>query len=289
MPECKVCFHHCRLNEGQLGLCLARRGTDTGVVCDNYGKLTALALDPIEKKPLYHFHPGSFILSVGSYGCNLRCPFCQNSDISYSDTSRMMAEDEESSRHTRYMAPDELALLALQEKTRGNIGVAFTYNEPLVGYEYVRDAAREVKGKGMHTVLVTNGTATREVEDELLPVIDAMNVDLKAFNDDFYDNLIHGSRQMTMDFIARAAEYGCHVEATCLIIPGENDSPQEMESLASWLKEVGAKCGTDIPLHITRFFPRFNMTDRAPTDVGLIYDLCEVAHRHLKYVHAGNV
>ncbi len=289
MPECNVCFHHCRLNEGQLGLCLARRGSAGSVVCDNYGEVTGLALDPIEKKPLYHFHPGSVILSVGSYGCNLRCPFCQNNEISYSDVARSMAEGRGDLRQTRHISPEVLAELALNEKEHGNIGVAFTYNEPLVGYEYVRDAAIEVKKRGMYTALVTNGTATREIEDELLPYIDAMNVDLKAFSDTFYDDLIRGSRQMTMDFIAHAVECGCHVEVTCLIIPGENDSPEEMDELAKYLADIGEKNHTDVPLHITRFFPRFNMTDRPATDVALIYGLCDVARRHLKYVHAGNV
>ncbi len=289
MPECNVCFHHCNLNEGQLGLCLARRGTATAVVCDNYGRITGLALDPIEKKPLYHFHPHSYILSVGSYGCNLRCPFCQNSEISYSDTAKAMAEGSPSIRGIRQVDPVTLAELALGEKENGNIGIAFTYNEPLVGWEFVRDAAFEAKKRGLSTVLVTNGTASGEVQKELLPVIDAMNVDLKAFTDSFYDDLIHGSRGMTMDFISRAVEYGCHVEVTCLIIPGENDSPDEMAGLASFLGELGARNNTDIPLHITRFFPRYNMTDRSPTDISLIYELCEVAGQYLKYVHAGNV
>ncbi len=272
-----------------MGLCLARRGTAEGVVCDNYGEVTGLALDPIEKKPLYHFYPGSVILSVGSYGCNLRCPFCQNNEISYSDVAKSMAEGRDGFRQTRHIEPEVLAELALGEKEHGNIGVAFTYNEPLVGYEYVRDAAREVKKRGMYTALVTNGTATREIDDELLPYIDAMNVDLKAFSDRFYDDLIRGSRQMTMDFITHAVEQGCHVEVTCLIIPKENDSPDEMDELAKYLADLGAKNNTDVPLHITRFFPRFNMTDRPATDVGLIYELCDVARRHLKYVHAGNV
>ena len=289
MSECNVCFHHCDLKEGQLGLCLARRGTRDGVVCDNYGRVTGLALDPIEKKPLYHFHPGSFILSVGSYGCNLRCPFCQNNEISYSQVAGMMAERSDGIRNVKNISPATLAELALAEKENGNIGVAFTYNEPLVGWEYVRDAAREVKSRGMHTVLVTNGTATAGVEDELLTYIDAMNVDLKAFNDSFYKDLIHGDRQMTMDFISRAVSHGCHVEVTCLIIPGENDSPDEIDSLAVFLKDLGEKNHTDIPLHITRFFPRFNMTDRGPTEVSLIYELCDVARQHLKYVHPGNV
>lgn len=287
MAKCGVCFHHCDLSDGQQGLCMARRGSADGVICDNYGRLTALALDPIEKKPLYHFHPKSMILSVGSYGCNLRCPFCQNHGISYSDEVRLTSETPED--YTRYADPVTLAELALREKENGNIGVAFTYNEPLVGYEYVRDTAREVKARGMSTVLVTNGTATREVEDEILPCIDAMNVDLKAFSDEYYSDLIHGDRRMVIDFITRAVEYGCHVEVTTLIIPGENDSHEEMEELASFLADLGEKNGCDIPLHITRFFPRYNMTDRPATDIADIIGLCAVAQKHLKYVHPGNI
>ncbi len=288
MAECNVCFHHCKLNEGQRGLCLARQGTADGVVCSNYGLITGLALDPIEKKPIYHFHPGSYILSVGSYGCNLRCPFCQNYEISYSDETRQLSEGN-GNRSLRQVTPQVLAELALEEKANGNIGVAFTYNEPMVGYEFVRDTAREVKKRGMATVLVTNGTATREVEDEILPYIDAMNVDLKAFTDHFYKDLIHGDRRMVMDFIEHAVENGCHVEVTTLIIPGENDSPEEMEELSSYLAGIEKKSGRDIPLHITRFFPRFKMTDRGATDVDRLFMLCDIAKKNLKYVHPGNV
>ena len=277
MAECGVCFHRCKLSEGQVGLCLARRCEGDRVICDNYGKLTGLALDPIEKKPLYHFHPGSRILSVGSYGCNLRCPFCQNSDISYSDNVMNI--------QTRFVSPQKLAELADRERINGNIGVAFTYNEPMVGYEYVRDAAKEVKQRGMAMVLVTNGTATPEAEDEIIPYIDAMNVDLKAFSDTFYSDLIKGDRRMVMDFIERAVDRGCHVEVTTLIIPGENDSEEEMAELSGYLSGIDK----DIVLHITRFFPRFNMTDKAPTPVEKVLSLCDVARQRLKNVYPGNI
>ena len=279
MAICEVCFHHCNLEDGKLGLCFARRGEGDRVVCDNYGMVTSIALDPIEKKPLYHFHPGSRILSVGSYGCNLRCPFCQNFEISYSDTVK------NGKVGVHYVSPDELVRISLDEKVRGNIGVAFTYNEPLVGYEYVRDAAKAVKAAGQSTVLVTNGTATSRVEDELLPYIDAMNVDLKAFSDHFYDKLIGGNRQMVMDFIKKAVEYGCHMEVTTLIIPGENDSEEEMSELSGFISDIDE----NIVLHITRFFPRYHMTDRGPTDVTRLLRLCEIARKKLNFVYPGNV
>ena len=169
---CQVCMHRCTLSSGQTGLCGARKNENGKIVCANYGRITSLALDPIEKKPLKHFRPGSLILSVGSYGCNLRCPFCQNHEISMAG---------EGDVHSPYVPPQRLADLALEWKERaGNIGIAYTYNEPLVGWEYVRDTARLVKENGMANVLVTNGTAAPEILEELLPLIDAMNIDLKG-------------------------------------------------------------------------------------------------------------
>ena len=177
---CPVCLHHCRLMDGQYGRCGARKNENGKIICDNYGKVTALALDPIEKKPLRHFFPGSMILSVGSYGCNLSCPFCQNHEIS-------MARSENTG--WRMMRPEELADLAEDCRGRGNIGVAFTYNEPLAGYEFVRETARLVHERGMKNVLVTNGTAKLPVLEELLPYIDAMNIDLKGFTEEYYRKL----------------------------------------------------------------------------------------------------
>ncbi|MBO5993982.1 MAG: radical SAM protein, partial [Firmicutes bacterium] len=181
--------------------------------------------------------------------------------------------------------------LAYKYRNQGNIGVAFTYNEPLVGYEYVRDTARLIHEKGMKNVLVTNGTASLEILEELKPYVDAMNIDLKGFTDRYYSEVLGGSRQMTMAFIEETVKF-CHVELTTLIVPGENDSEEEIREMTEWiagLKDAeGKTIGSEIPLHISRFFPRFNMTDREATDVGLIYRLAEVARERLKYVYTGN-
>ncbi len=240
---CQVCMHRCTLSPGQTGLCGARKNENGKIVCANYGRITSLALDPIEKKPLKHFRPGSLILSVGSYGCNLRCPFCQNHEISMAG---------EGDVHSPYVPPQRLADLALEWKERdgaGNIGIAYTYNEPLVGWEYVRDTARLVKENGMANVLVTNGTAAPEILEELLPLIDAMNIDLKGFRAEYY-RMLGGDLDTVKTFIARAVT-ACHVELTTLIVPGENDSPEEMEAQARWIADLNP----EIPLHITRFFP----------------------------------
>ena len=216
MAVCKVCFRHCNIPEGGLGFCGARTCTDGEVTAANYGRVTSLALDPIEKKPLARFMPGSYILSAGSYGCNLRCPFCQNYQISWSEEAFRFAERAE------YIPPDELAQIALSCRDRGNIGVAFTYNEPLIGYEYIRDTAKLVHEQGMVNVIVTNGTADLQVLAELAPYIDAMNIDLKGFTDRYYSRVLGGDRAMTMAFIEEAVKH-CHVELTTLIVPGEND------------------------------------------------------------------
>lgn len=276
--KCGTCMHHCSLEPGQRGICRARRNVEGSIRCENYGMVTSLALDPIEKKPLYRFMPGSRILSVGSYGCNLRCPFCQNHEISMADGEESRAE---------YVSPEELTDMALQYRGAGNIGVAFTYNEPLVGWEYVRDTARLVKKAGMKNVLVTNGTASMEVLEELLPLTDAMNIDLKGFTDAYYKKL-GGDLETVKRFIRRAAG-DCHVELTTLVVPGENDSPEEMEAEAEWIASLESGSGPGgIPLHVTRFFPRYRMRDREATDVGQVYRLARTAEKHLKYVFVGN-
>ena len=285
MSTCNVCFRHCNISEGGLGFCGARTCENGEVKAANYGRVTSLALDPIEKKPLARFHPGSYIVSVGSYGCNLRCPFCQNYQISWSEEARRLAKTAE------YIPPEELASIAAQTKNRGNIGVAFTYNEPLIGWEYIRDTAKLVHEQGMYNVIVTNGTASLDVLAELAPYIDAMNIDLKGFTDRYYNDVLGGDRAMTMAFIEEAAKH-CHVELTTLIVPGENDSEDEIREMCAWISSLtdanGCIIGKEIPLHISRFFPRFNMTDRRATDVGLIYRLAEVAREQLTYVYTGN-
>ena len=282
MPVCDVCFRHCKIEENSTGFCGARTCRGGKIAADNYGKLTSVALDPIEKKPLKMFRPGAKILSVGSYGCNLRCPFCQNSSISWSDKAFDLKNTAD------YYSPEEIVKSALQLRDRGNIGIAFTYNEPLIGYEFVRDTARLSKQAGMENVLVTNGTATLKVLDEISPYIDAMNIDLKAFTASFYKNLLDGDFQMVKDFIEGAVQ-SCHVELTTLIIPGENDSEDEMRRLSAWVAGLEKQYKKTIPLHITRFFPSFKLTDKAPTPITTIMKLVESAKENLEFVFPGNV
>lgn len=281
MTECSVCFRHCHIPDGGLGFCGGRTAKNGKVKAFNYGRITSLALDPIEKKPLARFHPGSLILSAGSFGCNLRCPFCQNYEISWSDEAARFAETAES------LQPEELVEIAEATKSRGNIGIAFTYNEPLIGYEFIRDTARLAKEKDLKTVIVTNGTAELTVLEELKPYIDAMNVDLKGFTDNYYKEILGGDRQQVMAFIEAAASF-CHVELTTLIVPGENDSEEEMRELSHWVSCLKEPDGEDIPLHISRFFPRFHMQDRAATPVRTVYHLAEIAREALDYVYTGN-
>ena len=324
MARCNVCFRHCEIPEGKVGFCGARICEDGIVRAANYGVVSALALDPIEKKPLNRFMAGSRILSVGSYGCNLRCPFCQNSEISWSKEALRMASQAmqmtqasqaklKPAPQVTQVTPRQLADTAAYYRSEGNVGLAFTYNEPLIGYEFVRDTAKLVHEAGMVNVLVTNGTAEVEILDEIAPYIDAMNIDLKGFTDRYYEDVLGGNRQMVMRFIERAVQI-CHVELTTLIIPGENDSAEEMREMCAWIASLGgadkavdgsrdgsadgatdeAVCkrgtqrGRDIPLHISRFFPQFHMTDRPATSVKKVYELADVAREQLNYVYTGN-
>ena len=272
---CELCPHHCRLSEGGTGFCGARGNRWGEVVCLNYGQVTSLALDPIEKKPLYHFHPGSVILSLGSYGCNLRCPFCQNYEISQAGEAQV---------RTRSILPGELLALALQTREQyGSIGVAFTYNEPLVSYEYLRDCAQLLRTHGLAVVLVTNGQACAAPLSQLLPLVDAMNVDLKGFSQEFY-TWLQGNLVTTKQTIQMAVAAGVHVEVTTLVIPGRNDSPRAMSDEASWL----ASLSPDLPLHISRYFPRYHC-DIPQTPRHTLAELQHIARRYLHYVYVGNV
>jgi pyruvate formate lyase activating enzyme len=269
---CTTCFHHCVLAPGETGFCRARWNQQGTIVAKNYGQLTALALDPVEKKPLRMFFPGSLVLSAGSYGCNLRCPFCQNSDISQVGNETA----------TEFVSPEELAGKALSLQLQGTIGVAYTYNEPLVGWEYVRDTAKLVRKNGMKNVIVTNGSVLPDVLEEVLPYTDAMNIDLKGFTEKWYKVL--GGDLETVKKAIELCSRRCHIELTTLIVPGCNDSPGEMENLARWVASVGR----EIPLHVTRFFPRWHMTDRGPTDIETVYTLADVAGKYLAHVFTGN-
>ena len=282
---CDTCPHHCRLAEGARGMCRARINEGGCIVPENYGRLTSLALDPIEKKPLARFMPGTYVVSVGSYGCNLRCPFCQNAEISQVGSDDIP---------WRFVAPEELVSVTCEARSRDShvAGIAYTYNEPLVSWEYVRDCAQLAHERGLVNVLVSNGCATAHVLDELKGLIDAANIDLKGFTDAFYDACGAGPGALgcVKGTIERlAADPSCHLEVTTLIVPGMNDSDAEIDAAASWLASLDSgRAQEALTYHVTRFFPQWRMTDRAATPVQTVHHLADVARRHLAHVYVGN-
>ena len=272
---CSTCPRRCRLADGAVGFCRARRAEGGRVVAANYGKVTSIALDPIEKKPMAFFHPGENVLSVGSFGCNLRCPFCQNDSIS---------QHGEDGVQFQVATSGELAELALRaRRERGNLGLAYTYNEPLVGWEFVRDCAREVRARGMLNVLVSNGCAEASVVEELAPLVDAANIDLKGPSQEYYD-WVGGDFAAVCRTIKTLHAAGCHVEVTTLVVPGRNDRDEDIDAVAAFIASVSP----EIPLHVTRFFPRFRLSGSAPTPVAAVRRLAAVARRRLSRVLVGN-
>lgn len=270
---CHVCWRQCRIKEGGLGYCRARTVKDGVVIQESYGKLTSLALDPIEKKPLSFFHPGTMILSAGSYGCNMACPFCQNYEI---------AREAAASRHTIEVGPKALVEKALALKDRGNIGIAFTYNEPLVGYEYIRDTAKLARDEGLLTVLVTNGQIEEEPLRELLQLISAWNIDLKSFSEDAYKKL-GGRLEVTLRTIELASATA-HVEITTLVVPGLSDDETMMREEAAFLAAIDPA----MPLHLSRYFPCYEYHAPA-TAIQTMYRLQRVAKESLERVVLGNI
>ncbi|GHS97312.1 AmmeMemoRadiSam system radical SAM enzyme [Synergistales bacterium] len=266
--KCEICPHNCEIPENCYGFCGARKNLGGSVICDNFGKITSIAIDPIEKKPLYHFFPGSKILSVGSYGCNMKCGFCQNFEIS----QRKPRWD--------YISPEELIKMAVN--TSQNIGVAFTYNEPTIGYEYVAACAKLLKQADFKVALVSNGQINASALERLAPLVDAWNIDIKAWNADFYRR--HGGDFETACRAVELAAQTAHVEVTTLIIPGENDSDFEIAETAKWL----ATLSRETPYHLSRYFPRYKY-DAPPTPKDTLFRLAEVAKRYLKNVYVGNV
>lgn len=269
--KCELCPHACSLEEGQTGFCLARINQNGTIVSKSYGQLTSLALDPIEKKPFARYMSGHMIVSAGSFGCNMKCPFCQNYEISYADSS-----------WNQKVSPEKLVALAVQEKIHDNIGLAFTYNEPFINYEYVFDSFKLAKQQNLKCILVTNGMILPEPLKKLLPYVDAMNIDLKGFRPEIYQKL-QGDLECVKETIALSNPH-CHVEVTSLIVPGLNDDPMDMEEEAKWLAGIDP----ELTLHITRFFPRYHMQDEDPTDLALIDSLVKIASKYLNHVYKGN-
>lgn len=295
--RCELCPHRCFISEhaaevnrksaagacceSAAGVCGVRVNNGGVLFASGYGQVSSTALDPIEKKPLYMFHPGKYILSVGGYGCNLRCPFCQNHEISMEYGSVWQGEKGGLNSSDAGVTPGDIAALAVKTVPNGNIGVAYTYNEPLINYEFLYDCAELVRAAGMKNVIVTNGYINNEPLQNLLPLIDAMNIDLKGFTDDFYKK-VGGTLEAVKETIA-ASRALCHVEVTTLVIPGENED--DVMELSKWLASVDA----DIPLHLTRFFPRYKYGDRQPTPRETIYKLRDIAKEHLRNVFTGNM
>ena len=271
---CELCPRRCNLNEDQLGFCRARINRAGRIECENYGRVTSLALDPIEKKPLRRYYPETKILSAGSYGCNMDCGYCQNSAIARADRTSVEYEA---------ISPDALVTLAEAYRPQGNIGIAFTYNEPLVGYEFVLDTAKRAKQNGLKTVLVSNGMITEKYWTRLLPYLDAANIDIKAFSQEGYRAL--GGDFDTVKATVQRAAGKIHLELTTLIVPSLNDDAAWMREEADWI----AALSPDIPLHISRFFPRHRMRSIEPTPPETIYRLTQIARERLNYVYTGNI
>ena len=267
--RCNLCPHRCVLKPGQAGLCRVRVNEDGILVTLNYGEISAIAMDPIEKKPLFHFNPGDKILSVSTVGCNLRCPFCQNWEIAHENAP------------TRRVTPEQLVRIAVE---RGSKGIAYTYNEPVIWYEFVLDTARIAVKEGLYNVLVTNGYIEEEPLKLLLQSIHAMNIDLKGWNDEFYLKEIGGKKEVVMRTIKMAYEAGIHVEVTTLIIPGKNDDPAELEEEFKWLASIDE----NIPLHLSRYFPNYKYTI-PPTPPEKLIEIYNLAKKYLNFVYIGNL
>lgn len=270
--RCPVCPHHCELTEGSAGLCGSRTAKDGVSRSLTYGKIVSAGLDPIEKKPLRFYHPGRQILSVGQTGCNLDCPFCQNWQIAHPSHAVSFVN----------MPPEELAKKAETLQSAGNIGIAYTYNEPLIGYEYIRDTARIAKPRGLHQIVVSNGYTTDFVLDQLLPWVDAWNIDLKG-PDAFYKEL-GGRLDPVLHTISRAASRA-HVELTTLVIPGKNDDPVQLEALVQNIAAIDP----DLPLHLSRFFPARQWSHLPATPLPTLHRLETIAKKYLSRVLLGNV
>ena len=271
--RCKLCPHNCVIANGKVGICNVRKNVDGVLYSLNYGDVSSIALDPVEKKPLFHFYPGKYILSVGTWGCNFRCAFCQNWEIS-----------QERPYYIKNISPNELVDIAVSYLHQGNIGIAYTYNEPTIWYEYVYESARLARGNGLKNVLVTNGYINEEPLQMIAPFIDAMNVDLKAFNNDFYRKVCGGTYEPVLNTIRYCVEHDIHVEVTTLVVPGENDSEEELEMEFRTLSEIS----NSIPLHLSRYHPAYKYT-KSPTHTDKLERLYELGRKYLKYVYLGNV
>lgn len=269
--RCELCPHRCWIVEGRCGLCGVRVVRGGALTAAGYGQVSSAHLDPIEKKPLYHFLPGRMIFSVGGWGCNFACVFCQNWTIS--QQCRLTGEQ---------VTPEAVARAAGRD---GSVGLAYTYNEPLINIEFVRDCAGLVRAAGLVNVLVTNGYINPVPAADLLPWVDALNLDIKSMDEAFYRDQCRGTLRPVLDFAVQSVQAGCHVEITNLLIPGLNDGEDQVRRLATW---VGANLGKTVPLHLNAYHPNYKL-DRPPTSAAVLMRAFEVASAELAYVYVGNI
>ncbi|MBL4679384.1 MAG: AmmeMemoRadiSam system radical SAM enzyme [Pseudomonadales bacterium] len=274
--QCDLCPRYCRLKEGQQGLCFVRQNQNQKIVLTSYGRSSGFCIDPIEKKPLNHFLPGTPVLSFGTAGCNLACKFCQNWDISKSQEMETLADS---------ASPEKLVQLALSTKCRS---IAFTYNDPVIFHEYAIDVAIAAREQGVNTVAVTAGYVCEEPRKEFFSHMSAANIDLKAFSDGFYRSICGGKLSVILDTLLYLHnETDTWFELTTLLIPGENDSEQEIEKMARWIVD---NLGFDIPLHFTAFHPDFKMRGHSPTPPSTLTRSRQIAiDTGMNYVYTGNV
>ncbi len=269
--RCTLCPHNCIISEGKLGICGTRTVEEGVLYTKIYGEVSAIAMDPIEKKPLYHFYPGSSILSIGTVGCSFKCKFCQNYHISMNPDYP-----------TEYYSPERIVELSL---AKNSIGVAYTYSEPLIWYEYIYDVSVLARENGLKNVFVTNGFINQKPLAELLNYADAFNVDLKSFNEEFYKKIVGGRLKPVLETIAEIAKHPeIELEITTLVIPGYNDSDEEIEKLTDFI----ASLNPDIPYHLSAYFPMYKFT-APPTPVETLEHLKTIAEKKLNYVYLGNV
>lgn len=277
--RCFLCSHHCLIKDRKFGICGVRQNKDGVLYTHAYGRVIAAHVDPIEKKPLYHFLPGSTSLSIATIGCNFRCGFCQNWQISQASFRDWQSE----TAAGREMSPDDICQAAMDNGCRS---ISYTYTEPTVFFEYALDTAVKARAQGLKNIFVTNGFMTRECIAAAAGALDAANVDLKSFSDEMYARVCHGKLQPVLDSIRAMKDAGIWVEVTTLVVPGENDSPEELSAIARFLAGVSA----DIPWHVSRFHPDYKMDDIAATPEETLKAACEIGKQAgLRYVYAGNV
>ncbi len=271
--KCDICFRRCTINEGKIGYCNARKNIDGENISLNYGKFISASLDPIEKKPLHFYKPGSAIFSLGSFGCNMNCQFCQNYSLARANFNDYNPIE---------LSPREAVELSKKYKDVGNIGIAFTYNEPLINFEYIIETGKILKENKLDLVIVTNGELNEKYFKMLLPYVDAFNIDLKSFNEEKY-RYLGGDLNIVLNNIKLTAK-SSHIEITTLVVPDISDDIEEFKREVEFLSNIDK----DIPLHITRYFPSYKY-NKPPTDKNLMDKFYNIATKKLNKVTLGNI